>query len=110
MATLVCAVLDCPQAKANVEVLKQTEIIRNVQNILNTNVSGEAGRRRGDAAAGQRRNGRGRVARAPSFSPKPPRRPRSCARSLPFAVCSALGPPFTSQLNLIFVDMLSVYK
>lgn len=52
------------QAKQNVEVLKQAEVIRNVQNILQTNVS----------------------------------------------VCSSLGHPFVSQFNLIFLDMLAVYK
>ena len=31
------------QAKANVEVLRQTEVIKNVQNILQTNVSGVRG-------------------------------------------------------------------
>lgn len=52
------------QARADVGVLKSTDIIRNVQNILQTNVS----------------------------------------------VCSSLGAPFASQLNLIFVDALAVYK
>lgn len=52
------------QARQDVEVLKQTEVIRNVQNILQTNVS----------------------------------------------VCSSLGAPFITQLNLIFVDVLAVYK
>ena len=52
------------QARQDVELLKQSEVVRNVQNILQTNVS----------------------------------------------VCSSLGAPFTTQLNLIFVDMLAVYK
>jgi hypothetical protein len=52
------------QARQDVEVLKQAEVIRNVANILQTNVS----------------------------------------------VCSSLGAPFLSQLNLVFVDMLAVYK
>eukprot|EP00887_Chlorella_sp_A99_P002494 scaffold10.g2494.t1 len=52
------------QAKANVEVLKQAEVVKNVQNILQTNVS----------------------------------------------VCSSLGQPYASQLNLIFLDMLAVYR
>lgn len=52
------------QAKQNVEVLKQAEVIRNVQNILQTNVS----------------------------------------------VCSSLGHPFITQFNLIFLDVLAVYK
>eukprot|EP00889_Picochlorum_renovo_P002674 jgi/Picre1/29704/NNA_005087.t1 len=52
------------QAGQNVEVLKSTETVKNVQNILQTNVS----------------------------------------------VCSSLGGPFVTQLNRIFMDMLSVYK
>ena len=52
------------QARQDFIVLRQTEVIRNVQNILQTNV----------------------------------------------AVCSSLGSPFITQMNLIFVDMLAVYK
>ena len=52
------------QARGNQEVLRQQEVIRNVQIVLQSNVS----------------------------------------------VCSSLGHPFSSQLSLIFVDMLSVYK
>lgn len=52
------------EARQNVELLKQSEVVRNVQNILQTNVS----------------------------------------------VCSSLGGPFITQLNLIFVDMLALYK
>jgi len=52
------------QARQDVELLKQSEVVRNVQNILQTNVS----------------------------------------------VCSSLGAPFITQLNLIFVDMLALYK
>jgi hypothetical protein len=52
------------QAQQNVEILKQTEVIRNVQNIMQTNV----------------------------------------------AVCSALGHSFISHLNIIYLDMLSIYK
>mmetsp|Transcript_13459 Transcript_13459/g.38211 ORF Transcript_13459/g.38211 Transcript_13459/m.38211 type:complete len:1071 (+) Transcript_13459:123-3335(+) len=52
------------QASANTEILKQPEVVRNVQNILQTNVS----------------------------------------------VCQALGQPYVSQLMLIYVDMLNIYK
>ena len=52
------------QARADVGILKSTEVIKNIQNILQTNVS----------------------------------------------VCSSLGAPFITQLNLIFVDALAVYK
>ena len=52
------------QARQDVGVLKMPEVIRNVQNILQTNVS----------------------------------------------VCSSVGAPFISQLNLIFADVLVVYK
>lgn len=52
------------QAGQNVEILKSTETVKGVQNILQTNMS----------------------------------------------VCSSLGGPFSTQLNRIFVDMLSVYK
>jgi exportin-1 len=52
------------QAHQDVSILKNTDVIRSVQNILQTNVS----------------------------------------------VCSSLGAPFISQLNIIFVDVLNVYK
>ncbi|KAL6772266.1 XPO1 [Auxenochlorella protothecoides x Auxenochlorella symbiontica] len=52
------------QAKQDVEVLKQGEVIRNLQTVLQTNVS----------------------------------------------VCTSLGPSFTPQLNIIYLDMLAVYK
>lgn len=52
------------QAQQSPEILRQTEVIRNVQNILQTNVS----------------------------------------------VCSSLGSPFLSQMSLIYVNMLNVYK
>lgn len=52
------------QAGASPDILKQQDVIRNVQNILQTNVS----------------------------------------------VCQALGPPYMSQLVLIYVDMLNIYK
>jgi exportin-1 len=52
------------QARVDVEVLKTTQVVKDVQNILQTNVS----------------------------------------------VCSSLGAPFVTQIDLIFLDMLSVYK
>lgn len=52
------------QARADVEILKQSEVVKSVQNILQTNVS----------------------------------------------VCISLGDPFISQLNVIFVDALALYK
>jgi len=52
------------QAAQNVEVLKSTQVVKEVQHCIQTNMS----------------------------------------------VCSSLGSPFSTQLNLIFVDMLSVYK
>ena len=51
------------QASGNPEVLQQAEVVRNIQNILATNVS----------------------------------------------VCSSLGHPFISQLQHIYMDMLSLY-
>jgi exportin-1 len=52
------------QAMVSADVLKQSEVVRNVQNILQTNVS----------------------------------------------VCSSLGTPFLSQMRIIYVDMLTMYK
>jgi exportin-1 len=52
------------QAAAQPDVLKQPEVVRNVQNILATNVS----------------------------------------------VASSLGHPFLSQIQLIYIDMLNLYK
>ncbi len=52
------------QAMVSADVLKQSEVVRNVQNILQTNVS----------------------------------------------VCSSLGAPFLSQMRIIYVDMLTMYK
>lgn len=52
------------QARANPEILKQTEVMKSIQNVLQTNVS----------------------------------------------VCTSLGQPFSTQFNLIFQDMLQVYK
>lgn len=52
------------QATQSPEVLKAPEVVRNVQNILQTNCS----------------------------------------------VASSLGPPFLSQMTIIYVDMLNVYR
>lgn len=52
------------QAKVSPDVLKQSEVVRNVQNILQTNMS----------------------------------------------VASSLGPPFLSQMRIIYEHMLTVYK
>jgi len=52
------------QASQVVDILKQNEVMKNVQNILATNV----------------------------------------------AVCSSLGPPFASQMHIIYIDMLQVYR
>ena len=52
------------QAASQPEILKQPEVVRNVQNILATNVS----------------------------------------------VASSLGHPFLSQIQLIYIDMLNLYK
>ena len=52
------------QAAVSSNVLKQSEVVRNVQNILQTNMS----------------------------------------------VASSLGPPFLSQMRIIYVQMLNVYK
>ena len=52
------------QAAVSSDVLKQSEVVRNVQNILQTNMS----------------------------------------------VASSLGPPFLSQMRIIYMQMLNVYK
>ncbi|PNH03912.1 Exportin-1 [Tetrabaena socialis] len=52
------------QARANPEVLKQQEVVKSIQNVLQTNVS----------------------------------------------VCTSLGQPFLVQFNVIFTDMLQVYR
>mmetsp|Transcript_36522 Transcript_36522/g.81303 ORF Transcript_36522/g.81303 Transcript_36522/m.81303 type:complete len:1073 (+) Transcript_36522:318-3536(+) len=52
------------QARANPDVLRQHEVIKSIQNVLQTNVS----------------------------------------------VCTSLGQPFVAQFNIIFPDMLQVYK
>ena len=52
------------QANTQPDVLRQTEVVRNIQNILQTNVS----------------------------------------------VCSSLGQPFVSQMSLIYVETLNVYR
>jgi len=52
------------QASAQPDILKQSEVIRNVQNILSTNAS----------------------------------------------VASSLGQPFLSQITLIYLDMLNMYR
>lgn len=52
------------QARQNSEVLKQQEVVRSIQNVLQTNVS----------------------------------------------VCTSLGQPFVVQFNVIFTDMLQVYR
>ncbi|KAG1655478.1 hypothetical protein FOA52_008673 [Chlamydomonas sp. UWO 241] len=52
------------QARANPDVLRQSEVIKSIQNVLQTNVS----------------------------------------------LCTSLGHPFIAQFNIIFADMLQVYK
>lgn len=44
----------------------------------------------------------------PTRPPLPP--PSRCPVQTNVSVCSSLGHPFLSQFNLIFLDMLQVYK
>lgn len=53
------------------------------------------------------------AARAPSTRSPAPSHPPSrplCLRQTNVSVCSSLGHPFLSQFNLVFLDMLQVYK